>query len=185
MSYSHHSGLDERRAYISRKIRQLSAALEPDAQSLDGYCWKACEAIGASIGVDDLVLYIVDDRQNQLIQKAAFGAKERNRFEIKDPITIPIGEGIVGSCARHKTHEIVFDTTEDPRYLVDDEYRLSEIACPIVHNDKLIGVLDSEDRRRAKFDRRHLSLIEHSASNLALSLVSRNDIFKFLIKNAE
>jgi putative methionine-R-sulfoxide reductase with GAF domain len=39
---------------------------------------------------------------------------------------------------------IISDTRQDNRYRMDDIMRLSEICVPIIHNNELIGIIDSE-----------------------------------------
>lgn len=83
-----------------------------------------------------------------MIQKAAMGSKSPNPYEIKNPIEIPIGQGIVGSVALDSKSIIVNDTSKDSRYIVDDKARSSEISIPILHEGKVIGVIDSEHSKK-------------------------------------
>lgn len=50
----------------------------------------------------------------------------------------------MGSVAQTGKPEIVTDTTRDPRYVVDDEVRLAELTVPLLLQNKVIGVIDSE-----------------------------------------
>lgn len=73
---------------------------------------------------------------------------------------IPVGKGIVGSVAKSFKPEIIKDTRNDNRYLVDDISRKSEIAVPIIVDGKLIGVIDSEHSRAGFFTKRHLDILQ-------------------------
>ena len=55
-----------------------------------------------------------------------------------------LGEGIVGSAALSNRHELVKDTRFDKRYIIDEVHNRSELTVPIIWNNKLLGVLDSE-----------------------------------------
>lgn len=90
------------------------------------------------------MVYLLDHKRNILTQKAAHGPKNPIEFDIKNPITLNFGEGICGAIALSGKGEIISDTTKDNRYKIDDSSRLSEIAIPIIIDNKIIGIIDSE-----------------------------------------
>lgn len=110
--------------------------------------WDIVRNCIARLGFEDCVIYLLDAERNMLVQKAALGAKSISTFEIVDPIEIPVGKGITGAAAASKQTIVVSDTSKDHRYIEDDARRLSEIAVPIVHEGRLIGVIDSEHRKK-------------------------------------
>ncbi|HEX7847404.1 MAG TPA: histidine kinase, partial [Chitinophagaceae bacterium] len=67
--------------------------------------------------------------------------------------------GIVGHVAQTKKPILINDTRKEPRYRVDDEFRLSELAVPIIDNDELLGVIDSEHRQVNYFNERDLKIL--------------------------
>src|SRR5690606_7321470 len=77
--------------------------------------------------------------------------KYLNDNEIIDPLELELGEGIVGVAAKLKKTLIIPDTSLDQRYIRQDASKFSEIAVPILHEGKLIGVLDSEHTRKNFF----------------------------------
>jgi putative methionine-R-sulfoxide reductase with GAF domain len=99
--------------------------------SLDEIFWLIADRAIAGIGFDDCVIYLIDRVTGELVQAAAYGPKSPEGRVIVDPITIPIGEGIVGSVAANLKPERIRDTRLDSRYILDDEFRLSELAVPI------------------------------------------------------
>ena len=115
--------------------------------TLDEIFWLIAERVIAGIGFDDCVIYLQDYEKNILIQKAAYGPKNPEGRTIKDAITIPVGEGIVGSVALNAKPEIISDTRRDPRYIIDDDFRLSELTVPIMLNGCCIGVVDTENSK--------------------------------------
>jgi sensor histidine kinase YesM len=54
---------------------------------------------------------------------------------------------------------LVADTRKDKRYRVDDMPRLSEISVPIIHNDELIGIIDSEHDNENFFKERDVKIL--------------------------
>jgi len=120
---------------------------------------------------EDCVIYLVDDERDELVQKAAHGPKSPKEFEISSPIGIPMGKGIVGSVGFSGRAEIVPDTTKDPRYIVDDVHRLSEITVPIISDGKVLGVIDCEHSKKGFFTQKHLSILTTIASLCANKIV--------------
>jgi sensor histidine kinase YesM len=54
---------------------------------------------------------------------------------------------------------VVPDTRKDSRYRVDDVPRLSEISVPILHNDELLGIIDSEHPAAGYFGDRDVKIL--------------------------
>ena len=126
--------------------------------------WDICRNCIARMGFEDCVIYLNNEERKVLVQKAAYGPKILKGNEILNPIEIALGKGIVGDVAITKKPSIVNDTSKDSRYFVDDENRLSEITVPIIHEGKVIGVIDSENRKRNFFDQQHLKALQAIAS---------------------
>ncbi len=126
-----------------RVINRLGLLLLQES-SLDDVLWLVAKSAIAELGFDDCVVYLLDEERNALVQKAAIGAKNPVAHEILDPILIPVGKGIVGRVAETGKPENIRDTRAHSGYIVDDDARLSELAVPIIHDGRVIGVIDSE-----------------------------------------
>ncbi len=113
-------------------------------KSVDDICWNIAKTAIGELGFVDCVVYLMNEAHSELVQRAAHGNKNPGEREILDPIAIPVGEGIVGSVAETGVLERVEDTRDDERYILDDSFRCSELAVPILREGKVIGVLDSE-----------------------------------------
>ncbi len=118
----------------------------------------------------DCVIYLLDEKSGLLKQKAAHGPKNPKGEDILQPIDIPLGKGITGTVALTGIAEIVHDTSIDPRYILDDDLRFSEIAVPIVLNKKVIGVIDCEHPEKHFFQPQHLRILTAIASLCAIKL---------------
>jgi ligand-binding sensor domain-containing protein/putative methionine-R-sulfoxide reductase with GAF domain/two-component sensor histidine kinase len=132
--------------------------------SADDILWDITRNCISRLGFEDCVIYILDEERQVLVQRAAYGAKSPRKFEIINPIEIPLGKAITGHVALTGIAEIIADTTKDKRYLLDDEMRYSEIVVPVIHNEKLIGVIDSENKRKNFFTKKHLETLQTIAS---------------------
>ena len=162
-------------AYFKKKehylevINQFAITLL-ETKTVDDIVWTVAKNAIAQFGYIDCVIYLYDEENELLIQKAAHGPKNPINLDILNPITIKIGEGIVGYVAQTKKGEIIADTSKDPRYILDGKTGLSEIAVPIVHNKKIIGVIDSEHPERNFFPADDLKILTTIASMTAAKL---------------
>lgn len=155
---------------IERAILYLSSTIHSHSD-IDNLLWDVAKHVISKMGLEDCVIYLLDERRNVLVQKAAFGPKSQQQENIKDPIEIPLGKGIVGSVAKSGIAEIIPDTTHDPRYIKDDIHRFSEISVPIMDGGKVLGVIDSEHREKNHFRQRHLTILQTVSSLLGSKIV--------------
>ncbi|QEC52684.1 GAF domain-containing protein [Anseongella ginsenosidimutans] len=132
--------------------------------------WDLAKNCISKLGFEDCVVYFVDEHNELLVQKAAYGPKNPQEFEISDPIFIPIGKGITGSAAKHARSELIHDTSLDERYIVDDKRRFSEITVPVIVDGKVFGVIDCEHSEKNFFTRQHLKILEAIASIYAVKI---------------
>jgi sigma-B regulation protein RsbU (phosphoserine phosphatase) len=79
-------------------------------------------------------------------------------------------EGIVGAAAMLKEPVNVPDVSVDPRYLMVNPETRSELAIPMMHKGKVIGVLDLESPQLNYFTEDHVQTLSILAANLAVSL---------------
>ncbi len=80
------------------------------------------------------------------------------------------GKGIIGYVINSKESLIIDDVRKDNRYIVGRNKTLSEVAVPIVKNDKAIGALDVESDNLSAFDHHHLEILQFFADAAAISL---------------
>jgi LytS/YehU family sensor histidine kinase len=69
------------------------------------------------------------------------------------------GQGVVGYVMQTKEPVLIPDTSKDSRYRPDEMTRLSEITVPVIYNNELIGVIDSEHHEKNFFTPRHLQIL--------------------------
>ncbi len=132
--------------------------------SLESICWNIAKTAIAQLGFFDCVVYLLKEDGKSLQQIAAHGPKNPELRNIFNPIEIPVGEGVVGHVAQTGEVQLVSDTRNDPRYIADDDFRLSELAVPIEHDGRTIGVLDSEHPDANFFSEEDIKLFTTIAS---------------------
>jgi len=149
--------------------------------SVNDIVWHAAKNVVAQLGFDDVVIYLFNEQKNKLIQAASYGNKNPCEYEILKPIEIELGQGVVGKVALSQQGIIIQDTSLEPDYIVDDEIRLSELTVPLVVDDRLIGVIDSEHPAKNFYDEEQLSTVVAIASMMATQ-ISRFDMVNQLEK---
>ncbi len=164
--------IEEQREEIEMEqaINYFASSLS-EQQTEENILWDVAKNCIGRLQFEDCVIYLFDEEKNILLQKAAHGPKSPRQFEINKPIEIEPGKGIVGSVAVSGRSEIINDTTKDPRYIVDDEQRYSEITVPIIYDGKVLGVIDCEHSKKGFFTQKHLSILTTIASLCANKII--------------
>jgi GAF domain-containing protein len=67
-------------------------------------------------------------------------------------IRIPFGKGVCGTAASTREPQCVEDVNAFPGHIACDSASASELVVPIVHEGRLIGVLDLDSPSKARFD---------------------------------
>lgn len=157
----------ERKAHSLDVINRLASSLLLAHTDIDDILWDVANGTVAHLGLEDCVIYLLDEQRQYLVQRAAYGPKNPQAREILAPIRIPVGQGIVGTVAATGLPELIRDTRLDSRYIPDDKPRLSELAVPLFFQRHVIGVLDSEHSQEGFFTEEHLHILTTIASMTA------------------
>jgi sigma-B regulation protein RsbU (phosphoserine phosphatase) len=100
----------------------------------------------------------------------------RHRLDVKygqtmqGKLRVAATEGIVGAAAALRQPVRVPDTTADPRYLMVNPETRSELAIPLIQQNRVVGVLDLESPELDYFTEEHVQVLSILASQLAVSL---------------
>lgn len=65
---------------------------------------------------------------------------------------IALGKGVCGTAAERRTTQLVRDVHEFPGHIACDAASNSEIVVPMIRNRELLGVLDLDSPKLARFD---------------------------------
>lgn len=150
-------------------IRQLAISLLK-RNTLHDLCWEIAHAIGSLPGFEDSVVYLLKD--GSLVQTAAYGQKATPERHIVNPLAIPVGAGIVGHVAATGKPQLIDDTAADPRYIRDEYAGRSELSVPVIYQDRVIAVLDSEHALPGAYTQQHLEILEAMANVCAPRIAS-------------
>lgn len=167
----------------NRKIEQQRDELETaqainyfsssiyETNSVQAILWDVVKNCIARLHFEDCIIYIIDWNRKVLIPQAAYRNNDAVSIEAHSPNEIKIGEGITGYVAKTGKAEIVYDTSKDPRYVVEWEQKSSEITVPILTEGKVWGVIDCEHSKKGFFTQKHLSILTTIASLCANKIV--------------
>jgi L-methionine (R)-S-oxide reductase len=67
-------------------------------------------------------------------------------------IRIALGQGVCGTAAATRTTQLVDDVHRFPGHIACDSESASELVVPILFENRLIGVLDLDSPKHARFD---------------------------------
>lgn len=146
--------------------------------SIEEAIWHVAQHTIKSLGLEDCVVYLLDEDGENLVQVAAYGPKNPKKRQISHSIRLKFGQGIVGKAALRCESILVPDTRLDPDYLVDDLERSSELAVPIHYKNKVLGVIDSEHPQANFYTDLHQSYLQILAAVLASKITFNSNINK-------
>ena len=87
-------------------------------------------------------------------------------------IRIPFGNGVCGAAAASLAPQLIDDVNAFPGHIACDSASASELVVPLVHEGRLLGVLDLDSPRVARFDEEDLAGCAELARRLAPRLAS-------------
>jgi sigma-B regulation protein RsbU (phosphoserine phosphatase) len=118
--------------------------------------------------IDYQILSIMLYDEEQQIFRHRLDVKHGQRVQGK--LRVAAAEGIVGAAATLREPVLVPDVTTDPRYLLVNPETRSELAIPMMHKGRVIGVLDLESPQLNYFTEDHVQTLSILAANLAVYL---------------
>ncbi len=154
--------IEEVLSYFSTSIFSMN--------SKEDIAWNLAQNCISRLHFEHCVIYFVDYDRKVLVQTAALGSKNPVGREILDPIEIPLGMGVTGFVAVSGTSRVVPKTLEEPLYIQDDKYRMSEITIPIKVDGQVVWIIDCENSEEDYFTDEHKRVLEAIASICSIKL---------------
>ena len=82
-------------------------------------------------------------------------------------IRIPVGRGVCGAAAASRETQLVADVHAFPGHIACDAASASELVVPVLQDGALVGVIDLDSPRPARFDAEDAAGIERLATLIA------------------
>src|SRR6202790_254206 len=127
---------------------------------------RAAEQTKRVIDYQILSIMLYDEEQKVFRHRVDVKLGQR----VQGKLRVAASEGIVGAAATLKEPVLVPDVTQDSRYLMVNPETRSELAIPMIHKGKVIGVLDLESPQLNYFTADHIQTLSILAANFAVSL---------------
>jgi len=127
---------------------------------------RAAELVKRVIDYQILGILLYDERTNVF----------RHRLDVKygqsaqGKLRVSANEGIVGAAVSSGQPVRVPDVTLDARYIMVNPETRSELAMPLIHKGRVVGVLDLESPQTNYFTEDHVQTLTILAAHLAVSL---------------
>jgi sigma-B regulation protein RsbU (phosphoserine phosphatase) len=164
--------IDNARLYrrVERQNRTLRvlAHLSQEFSSildLDELLTKIANTVRAVIAFDAFSIFLVDPEFGLLRHR--FSQRYDERVAVQN---IEMGKGITGAAVQSRETIRVADTLSDPRYISAHPDVRSEVAVPLVSQDRVIGVMDLESNRLGFFTDEHVRALSLLAPQIASSV---------------
>lgn len=138
-----------------------------DKNTIDEVLWDVARNLIGRLGFVDCMMYLWNEDKTRMIQKSGFGPKGSKEQINKQPFDVLPGQGVVGYVMQSKEPLLIPDTSLDSRYRPDEMVRLSEITVPVIYNNEIIGVIDSEHHERNFYTPQHLQILSTIATLMA------------------
>jgi phosphoserine phosphatase RsbU/P len=154
----------EKQNRISRALADLSQEFS-SILDVDELLKRIANRVRALINYDAFGIFLVDAESHVL--RTRFSARYDKRVEIGN---IPLGKGITGAAVETKRAVRVADTAVDARYIASHQGIRSELAVPLMLQDRVIGVVNVESERINFFTDEHQRVLSMLAPQIASSV---------------
>ncbi len=111
-------------------------------------------------------ILLADDRARVFNNVISLKQDERT----PEKFTVAFGQGIVGAAASMRQTVVVPDVSKDPRYIPLNPETRSEMAVPLIHRERVIGVVDLESPQPAYFTDEHVRIFSTLAPQMAIAI---------------
>jgi len=163
---------------LQRRTREMQTLIEIGHEmssilDLDRLLNQIASLLDRVIDYDFLFVGLIDEMREQFVWHVEGGSGARKS---ERPSRTELTEGVVGRTIRERRIQIVDNVLLDPDYYVTDNLsgdgQRSEIAVPMIYEDRVIGVIALESNRTQAFNESHGRLLENIANNLSIAIVN-------------
>ncbi len=146
---------------LNEIARELTSIL-----NLDELLKRIAELLNRLIDYQMFSILLLDQTGEKLQHR--FAQRFEERLHLKHDI--PLGRGVVGYAAQAKEAVLVADVAKSTIYIEGNPETRSELAVPLIYQEKVIGVLDLEHTKRGYFTEDHKRTLTTLAAQLAIAI---------------
>jgi sigma-B regulation protein RsbU (phosphoserine phosphatase) len=133
---------------------------------LDQLLHRLADVVKRVVDYERFAILLVDEERGELVLRKSVS------FGTSGPTRLKLSQGLCGAAARTKQPILVPDVRSDPRYLQWLPDTLSELAVPLVYQDKVVGVFDLESSTLGRFTDEHVRILVPLASQVAVAIAN-------------
>jgi sigma-B regulation protein RsbU (phosphoserine phosphatase) len=145
---------------LSHLSQEFSSILD-----LDELLRKLATTTHSLVAFDAFSILLLDAERKVLRHR--FSERYDKRVNLDN---IPLGKGLTGAAAESREIVRVVDTLADQRYIASHPDIRSEIAVPLIVQDRVVGVMNLESERMGYFTEEHSRLLALLAPQIASSV---------------
>lgn len=149
-----------------RLLHQITVATAA-ASSVEDALTTTVKLLNEGFPESRVSIFLLDEESNLVVQSYA-GFKSTSL----QGLSVPLGQGIIGTTAAQAKTMVVNDVTSEPNYLNLEPEVQSEMAVPITFMGSVLGVLDIEFPVRNAFETSEVEIIGTLGSNLGAVISS-------------
>ena len=151
----------------NRTLKLLSQASQEFSSILDlsELLAHIADSVKTLINYDAFSILLIDERAGVLRHRFSVRHDQRVRID-----NVPLAKGITGSAATSRKAVRSHNTLEDPRYIPTHPDVRSEVAVPLISQDRVVGVMDIESDQYAYFTDDHVRMLTLLAPQIASSV---------------
>lgn len=150
---------------VIKKLGEIISDINA-ARSLEETLEKILDSALQLTKVPNGQLLEVDENKNELEIKVTQGEFDTEKVE-----RFPIGEkGVSSWVVKEKRVARIPDVKKDPRYMAYLKNMKSELAVPLIADDKVIGVINIESPEKDFFTEQHEKILKSLANGAALAM---------------
>src|SRR6202142_1155922 len=146
---------------LNEIARELTSIL-----NLDQLLKRIAELLNRLIDYQMFSILLLDATGEKLQHR--FAQRSEERLHLKHDI--PLGRGVVGYAAQAKEAVLVPDVAKSSIYIAANAETRSELAVPLIYQERVIGVLDLEHTKRGYFTEDHKRTLTTLAAQLAIAI---------------
>jgi len=133
---------------------------------LDELLQKIAELTNRIVPFDVFAIFLVDYENQELYLRFAIGHPP----DVVKNLRIKIGNGVTGTAAMERRIVVVDDVRTYPRYIEAVKNIRSELAVPLISQNRVVGVLDIQSPEPRYFREDQSRLLSLLASQIAIAI---------------
>src|SRR2546426_6927507 len=134
--------------------------------NLDELLQKIAELTNRIVPFEIFAIFLLDDQKQELYLRFAIGHPP----EVVKNLRIKVGDGVTGTAAMERTMVVVHDVRTYTRYIESVKNIRSELAVPLITQNRVVGVLDIQSPEPRYFRQDQDRLLSLLASQIAIAI---------------